>query len=190
MGRGDRHRHSRTGSRSSPASGFSSRREANQIGGVPVRRARCFVRFLESDPSGRWHKTPRSRISLGLERSELLVGRHVSGDRRTSAAGGCSTARVTATAVPSDSPKYTTATGHVGATGQVRPGGPAVYGEPVLRRSPGSSRWPRASSYFRPSRCLTLGQSRLSAMKAARSGQHKNGFVARSRPIVELGRTP
>jgi hypothetical protein len=48
----------------------------------------------------------------------------------------------------------------------------------------------RASDYFRPSRCLTVGQSRLSAMKAARSGQRRNGFEARSRPIVELGRTP
>jgi hypothetical protein len=47
-----------------------------------------------------------------------------------------------------------------------------------------------ASGYFRPSRCLTIGQSRLSAMKAATSGQRRNGFVPRSRPIVELGRTP
>ena len=44
--------------------------------------------------------------------------------------------------------------------------------------------------YFKPSRCLTDGQSRLSAMKAARSRQRRNGFVARSRPIVELGRAP
>ena len=48
----------------------------------------------------------------------------------------------------------------------------------------------RASHYFRPSCCLTVGQSRLSARKAARSGQRRNGLVARSRPIVELGRTP
>jgi hypothetical protein len=49
---------------------------------------------------------------------------------------------------------------------------------------------PNVLLYFRPSRSFTFGQSRLSAMKAARSGQRRNGFVARSRPIVELGRTP
>ena len=46
--------------------------------------------------------------------------------------------RSIATAVPSDSPKYTIRDrSNVGATGQVRSGGAAVCGEPVLRRSPG-----------------------------------------------------
>src|SRR5262245_25924964 len=44
--------------------------------------------------------------------------------------------------------------------------------------------------YFSPSRCFTFGQSRLSAMKPATSRHCRNGLVARSTPIVELGRAP
>ena len=64
----------------------------------------------------------------------------MNGDRRTSAAGGCSTARSI-----SHCRSQRLAEVHdprridVGATGQVRSGGAAVCGEPVLRRSPGIS---------------------------------------------------
>ena len=44
--------------------------------------------------------------------------------------------------------------------------------------------------YFNPNCSLVAAQSRLRARNAWTSAQRRNGFVARSSAMVELGRTP
>ena len=46
------------------------------------------------------------------------------------------------------------------------------------------------TSYFRPCCFLNSGHSAFNRTKASASRQRRNGFVFRSSPIVELGRTP